>query len=90
MGDGKVWGESWHVQGAAVCDDEARPVLTTEWRGTGPLDNQDAVARLASAAPDLVRMLLALGQKPCPCCERWNDCDECCALDAALRKAGVR
>jgi len=54
-------------------------------------------ARLASAAPDMARVLLRLDtlakSERCPCCPYKQDSPEHtegCDLDAALRKAGVR
>ena len=67
--------------------------------------HQNARARLASAAPDMVRVLLACEWAWCEGRE-WKVCPSCsndepndsrrsghaldCALDACLRKAGVR
>jgi hypothetical protein len=58
-----------------------------------------ARARLAAAAPDLARALLAVewgsserGHNACPACAAMGPGDHCdgCQLDAALRKAGIR
>jgi len=55
--------------------------------------NDIARARLASAAPDMARVLLAVEWKLrtwCPSCEEYEEHGPDCSLDAALRKAGCR
>lgn len=70
--------------------------------GFNATDEDNARAELASAAPDMARVLLAIEWEGsddfvlCPCCksraaglpDRQHAAD--CALDAALRKAGIR
>lgn len=54
----KPWDETWTVRGSAVQAD-GRDVLDAWYRGDDPVGG-DARARLAAAAPDLVRALLAV------------------------------
>lgn len=99
MSERAVWEETWapgdgvlHTEGAriAVFEPVARPHEPIS-------DTQQARARLAAAAPDLARALLVVEQHgyndtgKCPNCFLWEgDGHADCALDVALRKAGVR
>ena len=91
----KPWEETWTVRGSAVQAD-GRDVLDAWYRGDDPVGG-DARARLAAAAPDLVRALLRVewgGDQSIGVCP---DCDarelhghaDGCGLAAALRKARV-
>lgn len=93
MSDRKPWEETWEVGPAGIETENRIPVLVDEF---GVFENADA--RLAAAAPELVRALLAVewvdGGDWGPLCA-WcgNGRDEphsdACARQAALRKAGV-
>lgn len=87
----KAWEEEWRLddEGIRLPDDRGFPVTI---RGPWTTHEQE---RLASAAPDLVRVLLAIEWDGpygrCPiCCESSQPHDPDCRLDAALKKAGVR
>lgn len=91
----KPWDETWHVGQLGVEDEDGVPVLADVFEVFGDDD-----ARLAAAAPDLVRALLATewiyqghetGERECPWCmsEEWQSHDPACVRQAALRKAGV-
>lgn len=86
-----VWDETWSALSIEV--------------SVGPYDGQnEARDQLASAAPDMARVLLALewtqdyrdDVRSCPVCGGWETGglnaghEKNCTLDAALRKAGVR
>lgn len=58
MSDRKPWEETWTAHGSAVQAD-GRDVLDAWYRRDDPVGG-DARARLAAAAPDLVRALLAV------------------------------
>jgi len=102
MGERKVWEEEWILVGV-----RAGTLITTPngWIMSGLMaqPENESTCRLASAAPDLVRALLAVEarESQCPVCDAecyWDDNlsnlikphTKDCALDAALRKAGVR
>lgn len=89
---GKSWDETWTASGSTVRN-ETRDLLES-WNFDA---NAADRARLAAAAPDLVRALLAVewigpeAHRRCSSCGasdirgHYDDC----ALAAALRKAGV-
>lgn len=100
----KPWEETWEALGPHVgTADEEILRSTTEHEPTAW-----ARARLAAAAPDMVRVLLEMEWKPLGTCPGCGGLGEAipdnpmtgpvaatghrpdCALDAALRKAGVR
>lgn len=100
----KVWEEEWTfrtVEGhsGALCFPDGGEALVKYdparyARGVGIQRG-----KLAAAAPELVRVLLAMymAHDDCPSCRvpmSWTGppkgCKPDCALDAALRKAGVR
>ena len=88
----KPWDETWTVRGSAVQAD-GRDVLDAWYRGDDPVGG-DARARLAAAAPDLVRALLAAERDVrgvCHWCnnERRHGHADDCRWQLALRKAGV-
>lgn len=99
----KPWEETWKAHWDS---DYSVNLRTTEGRtvGTFGAGGPEGVARaeLAAAAPDMARVLLAVewaGRSSqggddgmCPACDRWKERGHMpdCALDAALRKAGVR
>ena len=104
MGTPLVLGETW----TAIEQPQASECLPSLWCGKEEIaviyeaeamvGHQNARARLASAAPDMARVLLAVewwgevdGEPTCPCCdhaatEHHPECD----LDLSLRKAGLR
>jgi hypothetical protein len=91
--DTRLWEETWTADGPLLVVPRAeggrmRSYIDGTWR-----------ARLASAAPDLVRALLAVewvgdafDNVKCPSCGWFQEDghDQRCAIDVALRKAGVR
>lgn len=79
----KPWEETWVAEYASVRDVRDRRVLLADWRGTGDLDNQDEVARLAAQAPAMARLLLRQYE------DNKSRCEPDCALVAVLRAAGV-
>ena len=98
----KPWEETWRALGGGiVCGDMTPDSWSCAfWHPSGPVDERTARARLAAAAPDLVRALLAVewiyqghetGERECPWCmsEEWQPHAEDCVRQAALRKAGV-
>lgn len=95
----KPWEETWVAEYASVRDVRDRRVLLADWRGTGDLDNQDEVARLAAQAPAMARVLLDLEWRTitfsddpwCITCERQKSLGHKsdCALVTVLRAAGV-
>lgn len=83
---GKPWDETWHMTAMGGVGDAAGPpygwiagFVQAGESASRPADTSMARARLAAAAPDLVRALLAV---------EWQH-DSACARQAALRKAGV-
>lgn len=90
----KSWEETWTAAGPHVESDapEAGEFLRSTLEHE---PSSEGRARLAAAAPDLVRALLVAEQwsGACVCCgklHRVHGHHATCALDAALRKAGVR
>lgn len=113
----KTWEETWTAQKDCVVEDQAWGTLLIPHEDAGTDDARNrARAQLASAAPDLVRALLAHEKRivstdgECASCGATVQFREhletradghrfhppylqhapSCALDAALRKAGVR
>ena len=95
MGERKPWDETWEVGRSGIETENGIPVLIDE---LGVFDAADA--RLAAAAPDLVRALLAVelapGRAPgvdeeCPWCGSIEGQTHAadCLRQVALRKAGV-
>lgn len=92
----KVWEEEW----AANWDVDYAVTLERNGArfGTVSAGGPDGVlrARLAAAAPDMACVLLAVewsSESACPICQAYEyegKHKPDCALDAALRKAGVR
>lgn len=98
----KPWEEEWQsLEGGRYLEVVDGPSLAEI--NIGPMEPERF--RLAAAAPDMARVLLAVEasgvrhQRQCPSCFRHNpgnpppsDVEHApnCALDAALRKAGVR
>jgi hypothetical protein len=100
----KVWEDEWKAHVETYTDEEGHEhnaswcvVDTDRAHVVADCLSEDA-ARLVSAAPDMARVLLAVewirgrdGEECCSSCDEIRpDHDEACALDAALRKAGVR
>jgi hypothetical protein len=92
----KVWEETWEaLDGWVVAQarDTNKNVALAADRRIG----YEADAKLMAAAPDMARVLLAVEwggltdpcAHVCPACGRSEHTPDC-ALDAALRKAGVR
>lgn len=98
MSERKPWEETWAAHGSAVQAD-GRDVLDAWYHRDDPVGGH-ARARLAAAAPDLVRALLAVELAPgrvpgvdeeCPWCGSIEGQSHAanCLRQAALRKAGV-
>lgn len=109
----KPWEETWFADEGFVYVGEGRDRMTFFDPTPGPPADIESRARLASAAPELVRVLLTVeaaslaSASACPVC-RGPYVEDMrggpyrasagyvidhafdCALDAALRKAGVR
>lgn len=94
------WEETWRALGGGiVCGDMTPDSWSCAfWHPSGPIDERAARARLAAAAPDLVRALLAVefatydgAERWCPWCSSYgvSSHDPDCLRQAALRKAGV-
>lgn len=107
----KAWEEAWRwdddakriVRDAPGAEDDVERdygvVVETD---TGVYPPREADRKLIVAAPELVRVLLAIEARECERTGRRLGCPACeadtpiephapdCALDAALRKAGVR
>lgn len=108
MGDGKVWEEEWEWSGPMPrrgSDITSGPRRLDHPFLESMSSEHDERVRLASAAPDLVRALLACEAKMadsgadvvhCPLCGTSQCYDgpgkhePGCPWDAALRKAGIR
>lgn len=92
----KPWDEDWFPGDGVLHTDDVRiAVFEPIDRPHDPLsERQHARAKLASAAPALARALLAMEYDAhggcCPSCRGTGYHKGWCALDAALRKAGVR
>ncbi len=93
MSGKKPWDETWTASGTMVVGKDGWDVLDP-WARVDAL----ARARLAAAAPDLVRALLAVefatydgAESWCPWCSSYgvSSHDPDCLRQAALRKAGV-
>lgn len=97
----KVWEECWLTEEGDVITSRGEVVL--EENPDADKVVREARATLAAAAPAMARILLALEwsaeipvaydsyQNGCPSCRSIADKHEPgCALDAALRQAGVR
>lgn len=99
-----VWEETWTSSGNEPDIVDGNGVHGTFDSGTvddstGDMDDSNfekdvARARLAACAPELARLVLQLSAWGCPICERTPGEGEAhredCALDALLRKAGIR
>lgn len=95
----KVWEEAWEYYApngfagffAKHVGKQHRGSL---FEGTDDTEDERARARLAAAAPELARVLLAVEFDAhggfCPSCRGLGYHKPECTLDAALRKAGVR
>jgi hypothetical protein len=93
----KVWEEQWdwHPRGgggARLYSDQYEEEWATTWG-----DDSNDRAKLAAAAPDMARLLIEIEWQGdevryrCPSCGGGTPGHESdCALDAVLRKAGVR
>lgn len=101
----KVWEETWTADSGRVYLDDASSYRVAVFDRRDPdvrsadlVDQDYAAARLASAAPDMARQLLALEwggahlMAMCPQCQglQRNGHHRDCELAAAFRKAGVR
>lgn len=97
----KPWEEEWttkgHVDEVRTWEVGAFGYARLQAKG----EDYEVIARFASAAPDMARLLLEIewtapgdvgAVNACPFCDRWQRDGHApdCALDAALRKAGVR
>lgn len=98
MADRPVWEETWsYYDPHGFAGFFAKHVDSdhhgTFFEATAGEPGDEARARLAAAAPELVRVLLAvefIKDGFCPSCHCYDGHAKGCALDAALRKAGVR
>lgn len=92
--------ETWSVDHGDIVTSDGDCVFEQSYTGESP--NEDERRQLASAAPDMARVLLSLSIERHDETGRRLGCAACgadigiephtsdCALDAALRKAGVR
>lgn len=101
----KPWEETWRALGGGIVCGDMTPDswACAFWHPSGPVDERAVRARLAAAAPDLVRSLLAVewANGQCPWCGGWDVSEhpntpsrfagheDGCEREAALRKAGV-
>jgi hypothetical protein len=95
----KPWEETWGFAATGCHDGSHRGDDLTYCVAFGHGDEEVARARLAAAAPDMARLLLALevvgddGPGFCPACGRLRPDEphkDDCRWVAVLRKAGVR
>lgn len=95
----KPWEETWDItQYGGLGSSEGQPhrwiagFVQSSGTAIKPTEEDLARARLAAAAPDLVRVLLRMKSDMggCSWCGQWSACLDDCQVDAALRKAGVR